>query len=74
MLFFHLHPGLLGGLFPSVFPTKSLYAFLINPVRATCPAYLIFLDLITQIHFCEEYNYETVLCAVVFYSRLTDAI
>jgi hypothetical protein len=29
------------GLFPSVFPTKILYAFLISLMRPTCPVHLI---------------------------------
>jgi hypothetical protein len=29
------------------------YAFLISPMRTTCPAYLIFLDFITVINFGE---------------------
>jgi len=33
---------------PSGFPTKSLYTPLRSPMRSTCPAHVILLDLITQ--------------------------
>ena len=55
ILSYHLQLVLPSGLFPTGFPTKALYAPLLSPRRATCPVYLILLDLITRM-FDEEYR------------------
>ena len=56
ILSFHLRLGLPSGLIPSTFPTKNLYTTLFYPIRATCLAHLILLDLITRTIFSEQYR------------------
>jgi hypothetical protein len=53
----HLHLGLPSGLFPSGFPTKTLYAPLSSPIRATCPAHLILLHFITRRYWVRSTNH-----------------
>jgi hypothetical protein len=50
----HIRLGLQSGLFPSGFPTKTLYICLSSPMRATCPAHSIGTDFI-----CLHYHFGT---------------
>jgi hypothetical protein len=56
-----LRLSLPNGLFPSDFPTKTLFAPLLFTLRATCTVYLILLDFITGIIFGEEVQIITFL-------------
>jgi len=53
---FHLRLGLPNGLFPSGFPTKLLYEFLISCMGSMYLAHLILHELIPLITFGEAYK------------------
>ena len=75
ILFFHLRLGLPSGLFPSSFPTKTLYTPLLSTLRAICPAHLIFLDLIIRKIFGEEYrSLSSSLCSLLHSSVISPLI
>ena len=52
----HIRLGLPSGLFPSGFPTETLYTPLLSSIHATQPTHVILLDLITRIILGERYR------------------
>ena len=52
----HLRLGFTSGLFPSGFPTKTLYTPVLSPISATCSTHLILLDFISRTILGEQYR------------------
>ena len=68
ILFSHLRLGLPSAVLPSSLPSKILYTPLLSSIYATCPAHLIFIDLITQKLLGEEYRLlSSSLCSLLHY-------
>jgi hypothetical protein len=59
---------------PSGLRTKILYTSLMSPIHATCPAQLIFLDLITGMIFGEDAACSSSLCSLLHSSLLSPNI
>jgi hypothetical protein len=70
----HLRPVLSSGFILSGLPLKILYAPLLSPVRAACPAHLILLDLFTRTIFGEKFaSLSSLLCSLL-YSLVTSSL
>jgi len=52
----HLRLGLPSGLFPSALHIKSLYTPLLSPIRAACPAHLIYYNGMYNINTSHKYS------------------
>jgi hypothetical protein len=69
----HLRHGLISGLFPSGFLINILYAFLVSPIRATCPAHLMLLNLSTLIIFGKAYKLRRSSLCIFLQSPVTSS-
>jgi hypothetical protein len=69
----HLPLGLPRGHFPSLFSTNTLYNLFSSPIRVTCPAHIVLLDLICLMIFGNEYNWWISSLCNFFHSPATSS-
>jgi hypothetical protein len=70
----HLSYGSSEDLFPSGLPTKTLYTFLSSPMRATCPAHHLHLDIICLMIYGDEYILQSFSLYNFLHSLLTSSL
>ena len=70
----HLSLDLPSGFFGPSFPTEVLYAPLLSPIRATCPAHLILLYLVVSIIFGAQYSSLSFSLCSFLHSHFTSAL
>ena len=70
----HLRLGFPSCLFPSGFPTETLYTPLLSHIHATYPAYLIILDVITRNILGEEYRSLSSSLCIFLHSPVTSSL
>ena len=69
----HLRLRLPSDILPSGFRTRTLYAPLISPIRAACPAHTTLLHLITRIKLVRSREHKA-SCYVVFSTAVTSSL
>jgi hypothetical protein len=69
----HLILGVPSGLFLADFQAKIMHAFLISPMRATCPGHFNLLDVIAPIIFAEENKQQSSLLCNFLYIPVTSS-
>jgi hypothetical protein len=69
-----LRLGFSSGLFHLGSPAIIRYLHLLSPIRATCPAHLILLDLITRIIYDKEYSSHRSSASILLHSRVISSL